>query len=175
MKFCTSLLSVLYLVSLHIFTCDTRLIPQKTCQRLKLEKDTENLYNKTARFKELFPKDNITDIQFLTEELKQDFMAQKNCNLRNNFLSFYIKTFLEKPPVQEKAKKLKIIQDLMVIQDMLLHCKKSHCDHKETGIKSLTELKIKIRQINGNKVLWKAISEMDTLLEWIYEYVEEML
>ncbi|OCT87489.1 interleukin-26 [Xenopus laevis] len=175
MKFCNSLLSMVYLTSLYVFTCETKIFHPKHCQRAQLEKNTEDLYNKTVSFKRLFPKDNITDIQLLTKQLKEDFMAQKNCNLRNNLLSFYINTFLENTLVKEKAKKFKIIDKLMVIQDLLLHCKKSHCDQKETESKSFRELKKKTCQIHGKRVLWKAISEMDILVEWIQEYIEEML
>ncbi|XP_018106889.1 interleukin-26-like [Xenopus laevis] len=174
MKFCNSLLSVLYLASLFILTCETKLLHPKKCQRPLLEKKTAELYNETALFKGLFPKDNITGIKFLTENLKVDFMAQKNCDLRSNLLSFYINDFLKKPLLQEKASKFKIIQNLIVIQDLLLHCKKSLCDKKKTESKSFTELKNKTLQIHGKKVFWKAISEMDILVEWIQEYVEEL-
>ncbi|XP_053319646.1 interleukin-26 [Spea bombifrons] len=170
MKNLCTFVTVLFLIVLPMVSCKDLNTPKKACSRASLLKRNEKLYNKTITgFKASFPRDTIMDIKLLTDNVRKDFM--ESCDMRHQLLSFYLKDVLRNNKVFSKARKFDFIQDFMIIQEMLSHCSKSKCSEHDTELQSMKNLKKKFHELNKDKKLWKAISELEILLRWIHYYL----
>ncbi|XP_044133145.1 interleukin-26 [Bufo gargarizans] len=162
----------LCLMSLLVLTCDSKGPMKRICSIARISKENEKLLNKTAEFQKLFP-DDITNIELLTEELKNEFMA--NCSTRLHLLSFYTNVLLADMVLPE-TQKYGIDEAFLQIEHMLKLCWSINCQVTKSTEESeeMKEFRNKISKITFKEKLHKAISEIDTLLTWINSFIKDI-
>ncbi|XP_075061436.1 interleukin-26 [Mixophyes fleayi] len=170
MKISCIFIQTLSLTTLLILTCESKPLVKRGCYTARIMTASSNLMNKTAEFIKRFP-DNIISIQLLTDALKKDFM--ENCSTRLSLLSFYSENVLSVGRVLKEAEKSGINEDFRKIEDLLRFCPTNKCELMEET-ERMKEFRNKLKKMNMEKRLRKAVSEIDTLLDWIDSFIHDI-
>ncbi|XP_019346878.2 interleukin-26 [Alligator mississippiensis] len=139
---------------------------KNTCRKGLLSAVTENLFIKATSIKSSVPKDLIKNRRLLKKTTKKMFM--KNCNVRNQLLSFYIQNVFGGLSIGSDKLYVALLQTL---QDNLNNCLPCAPSTKVTP--AVQKIKRMFNKL-GEKGIYKAISEFDILLPWIQTFIQTL-
>ncbi|XP_072506519.1 interleukin-26 [Notamacropus eugenii] len=136
------------------------------CHKETLSRTNDILFIKAMGFKASVPADGIKNTKLLKKKNKNLFM--KNCQFREQLLSFYMEDVLGQLPFPSN-KELGFIEDFRSFGKKLNYC--FPCSLNTGEMKPITRIKTVFYKI-GNKGVYKAISELDILFPWIKHYLD---
>ncbi|KAM6154221.1 interleukin-26 [Erethizon dorsatum] len=141
----------------------------KSCHsRQSLSQAVETLYIKAARLKATIPEDRIKNVRLLKKKTKKLFM--KSCRFQEQLLSFFMEDVFDQLYLQI-YKEIHFVEDFHSLRQKLRRC--ISCASSGGEMKSITRMKRTFYRI-GYKGIYKAISELDILLSWIKELLENI-
>ncbi|XP_020008228.1 interleukin-26 [Castor canadensis] len=141
----------------------------KSCHsRDSLSQAVDTLYVKAAGLKATIPEDHIKNIRLLKKKTKKLFM--KNCRFQKQLLSFFMEDVFGQLQLQI-CKEIQFVEDFHSLRQKLSHC--ISCVSSTREMKSISRMKRTFYGI-GHKGIYKAISELDILLSWIKELLENI-
>ncbi|XP_006767845.1 PREDICTED: interleukin-26 [Myotis davidii] len=139
----------------------------KSCYpRGTLSHAVDMLYVKTARLKATIPEDSIKNIQLLKKKSKKLFM--KNCRFQEQLLSFFMEDVFGQ---LQARKEIQFVEEFHSLRQKLSRC--ISCASSAREMKSITRMKRTFYGI-GNRGIYKAINELDILLSWIKQFLENI-
>nr|XP_003475987.1 interleukin-26 [Cavia porcellus]CAB0000260.1 TPA: interferon 2G [Cavia porcellus] len=139
----------------------------KSCHsRESLSQAVDTLYVKAVRLKATIPEDRIKNVRLLKKKTKKLFM--KSCRFQEQLLSFFMEDVFDQLQLQI-CKETHFVEDFHSIRQKLRCC--ISCTASGGEMKSITRMKRTFYRI-GYKGIYKAISELDILLSWIKELLE---
>ncbi|XP_036154686.1 interleukin-26 [Myotis myotis] len=139
----------------------------KSCYpRGTLSQAVDMLYVKTARLKATIPEDSIKNIRLLKKKSKKLFM--KNCRFQEQLLSFFMDDVFGQLQV---SKEIHFVEEFHSLRQKLSRC--ISCASSAREMKSITRMKRTFYRI-GNRGIYKAINELDILLSWIKQFLENI-
>ncbi|XP_006097943.1 interleukin-26 [Myotis yumanensis] len=139
----------------------------KSCHpRGTLSQAVDMLYVKTARLKATIPEDSIKNIRLLKKKSKKLFM--KNCRFQEQLLSFFMEDVFGQLQVR---KEIQFVEEFHSLRQKLSRC--ISCASSAREMKSITRMKRTFYGI-GNRGIYKAINELDILLSWIKQFLENI-
>ncbi|XP_005856674.1 PREDICTED: interleukin-26 [Myotis brandtii] len=139
----------------------------KSCHpRGTLSQAVDMLYVKTARLKATIPEDSIKNIRLLKKKSKKLFM--KNCRFQEQLLSFFMEDVFGQLQVR---KAIQFVEEFHSLRQKLSRC--ISCASSAREMKSITRMKRTFYGI-GNRGIYKAINELDILLSWIKQFLENI-
>uniref|UniRef100_A0A8D2D0B8 Interleukin family protein n=1 Tax=Sciurus vulgaris TaxID=55149 RepID=A0A8D2D0B8_SCIVU len=133
-----------------------------------LSQAVDNFYVKAAWLKATIPEDRVKNIRLLKKKTKKLFM--KNCRFQEQLLSFFMEDVFGQLQLQT-GKEIDFVEDFHGLRQKLSHCISCAAPAREVII--ITRMKRTFYGI-GNKGIYKAISELDILLSWIKELLENI-
>ncbi|XP_005397524.1 PREDICTED: interleukin-26 [Chinchilla lanigera] len=141
----------------------------KSCHsRESLSQAVDNLYVTAARLKATVPEDRIKNIRLLKKKTKKLFM--KSCRFQEQLLSFFMEDVLDQLQLPA-CKEIHFVEDFHSLRQKLRRC--ISCVSSGGEMKPITRMKRTFYRI-GHKGIYKAISELDILLSWIKELLENI-
>ncbi|XP_059537008.1 interleukin-26 [Myotis daubentonii] len=139
----------------------------KSCYpRGTLSQAVDMLYVKTARLKATIPEDSIKNIRLLKKKSKKLFM--KNCRFQEQLLSFFMDDVFGQLQVR---KEIQFVEEFHSLRQKLSRC--ISCASSAREMKPITRMKRTFYGI-GNRGIYKAINELDILLSWIKQFLENI-
>ncbi|CAK6443208.1 unnamed protein product [Pipistrellus nathusii] len=141
----------------------------KSCYpRGELSQAVDMLYVKAARLKATIPEDSIKNIRLLKKKSKKLFM--KNCRFQEQLLSFFMEDVFGQLQLQV-CKEMHFVEEFHSLRQKLSRC--ISCASSAREMKSITRMKRTFYGI-GNRGIYKAINELDILLSWIKQFLENI-
>ncbi|XP_010642522.1 interleukin-26 [Fukomys damarensis] len=141
----------------------------KSCHsRESLSQAVDTLYVTADRLKAAIPEDRIKNVRLLKKKTKKLFM--KSCRFQEQLLSFFMEDVLDQLQLQI-FKDIHFVEDFHSLRQKLRRC--ISCVSSRREMKSITRMKRTFYRI-GYKGIYKAISELDILLSWIKELLENI-
>ncbi|XP_024431941.2 interleukin-26 [Desmodus rotundus] len=126
------------------------------------------LYVKVAWLKATIPEDHIKNIRLLKKKSKKLFM--KNCRFQEQLLSFFMEDVFGQLQLQV-CKEIHFVEEFHSLRQKLSRC--ISCASSAREMKSITRIKRIFYEI-GNRGIYKAITELDILLSWIKQFLENI-
>ncbi|XP_036988966.2 interleukin-26 [Artibeus jamaicensis] len=141
----------------------------KSCYpRGTLSRAVDMLYVKAAWLKATIPEDHIKNIRLLKKKSKKLFL--KNCRFREQLLSFFMEDVFGQLQLQV-CKEIHFVEEFHSLRQKLSRC--ISCASSAREMKSITRIK-RIFYGIGNRGIYKAITELDILLSWIKQFLENI-
>ncbi|XP_011372160.1 interleukin-26 [Pteropus vampyrus] len=141
----------------------------KSCYpRGTLSQAVDILYVKAAWLKATIPEDRIKNIRLLKKKTKKLFM--KNCRFQEQLLSFFMEDVFGQLQLQV-CKEIHFVEEFHSLKQKLRRC--ISCASSAREMKSITKMKRTFYGI-GNRGVYKAINELDILLSWIKQFLENI-
>ncbi|KAM5288346.1 interleukin-26 [Ctenodactylus gundi] len=139
---------------------------KRCCSLESLSLAVDIFYIKAAQLKTTISEDRIKNVRLLKKKNKRLFM--KSCRFQEQLLSFFVEDVFGQLQLHI-YKDIHFVEDFQSLSQKLRHC--ISCKSSTGEMKSITKIKRTFYGI-GNRGIYKAISELNILLSWIKELLE---